>query len=54
MSDRHGEGLTPGEVFQGWLPIIVLIAIVVAWTGPWSKLPSIIALHYQGGLRRYQ
>src|SRR5690348_21582 len=46
-AQAEGHGLTPGEVFQGWLPIIVLIAIVVTWTGPWSKLPSIIALHYQ-------
>jgi len=30
-----------------YLPILVLIAIVVAWTGPWSKLPSIVAGHFQ-------
>jgi len=46
-AQAEGHGLTPGEVFQGWLPILILIAIVVAWTGPWSKLPSIVALHYQ-------
>jgi lactate permease len=46
-AQAEGHGLTPGEVFQGWLPIIVLIAIVVAWTGPWSKLPAMIALHMQ-------
>src|SRR5579862_8640325 len=23
------------------------VAVVVAWTGPWSKLPGIVALHYQ-------
>ncbi|HXX52742.1 MAG TPA: L-lactate permease [Xanthobacteraceae bacterium] len=46
-AQAEGHGLTPGEVFQGWLPIIVLVAIVVAWTGPWSKLPAIIALHMQ-------
>jgi len=46
-AQAQGHGLTPGEVFQGWLPIIVLVLIVVAWTGPWSKLPGIIALHLQ-------
>jgi lactate permease len=46
-AQAEGHGLTPGEVFQGWLPIIVLILIVVAWTGPWSKLPGIVMLHLQ-------
>src|SRR5579864_9761492 len=46
-AQAEGHGLSAGEVFQGWLPIIVLIAVVVAWTGPWSKLPGIVALHYQ-------
>src|ERR1700730_6080100 len=46
-AEAQGHGLSPGEVFQGWLPIIVLIVIVVAWTGPWSKLPGIIGLHLQ-------
>jgi lactate permease len=46
-AQAEDHGLTPGEVFQGWLPIIVLVLIVVAWTGPWSKLPGIIGLHLQ-------
>mgnify|MGYP001205417087 CR=1 FL=1 len=46
-AQAEGHGLAPGEVFQGWLPIIVLILLVVAWTGPWSKLPAIIVLHLQ-------
>jgi len=29
------------EAFSAWLPYIVLIAVVVAWTGPWSKLPAV-------------
>jgi len=44
-AEAEGHGLSPGEVFQGWLPIIVLVAVVVAWTGPWSKLPAINWLH---------
>jgi lactate permease len=48
-AQAEGHGMTAGEVSQGWLPIIVLIAVVVAWTGPWSKLPGIIWLHLQVG-----
>ena len=41
------HGLSGGDVFQAWLPIAVLIIVVVAWTGPWSKLPGIVMLHLQ-------
>jgi lactate permease len=44
-AEAEGHGLSPGEVFQGWLPIIVLVVIVVAWTGPWSTLPGKNWLH---------
>src|SRR6202166_3590294 len=39
------HGLSAGEVFQGWLPIIVLVVVVVLRTGPWSPLPAINWLH---------
>ena len=29
------------EAFSVWLPYIVLILVVVTWTGPWSHLPAI-------------
>jgi lactate permease len=29
------------EALFAWMPYIVLILVVVAWTGPWSRLPSI-------------
>ena len=38
--DQHG--LSGGEVFQAWLPILVLIVIVVLWTGPWSKITAYV------------
>ena len=41
----EGHGLSAGDVFQGWLPIIVLVVVVVLWTGPWSPLPAINWLH---------
>jgi lactate permease len=40
-----GHGMSAGDVFQGWLPIIVLVVVVVLWTGPWSPLPGINWLH---------
>lgn len=33
--------LTVGDAFRAWLPFLILIAVVVLWTGPWSRLPSI-------------
>src|SRR5579883_3156803 len=33
--------LGAGGVFRAWLPYLVLIIVVVLWTGPWSHLPSI-------------
>jgi lactate permease len=45
VAAAEGHGLSAGEVFQGWLPIIVLVVVVVLWTGPWSPLPAINWLH---------
>jgi lactate permease len=33
--------LSGGELVQAWSPYIILIVVVVAWTGPWSPLPAI-------------
>ena len=35
------EPVSAREAFSAWLPYIVLILVVVAWTGPWSRLPGI-------------
>jgi lactate permease len=45
-TQAEAHGLSGSEVFMAWLPIIILVAVVVAWTGPWSKLPGIVELHY--------
>jgi lactate permease len=29
------------SAWRAWMPYIVLIAVVVAWTGPWSHLPAL-------------
>jgi lactate permease len=39
-----GHGMTGREIFQGWMPILVLVVVVIAWTGPWSTLPRISGL----------
>jgi lactate permease len=46
-TQAEAHGLSAGDVGMAWLPIAILIAVVVAWTGPWSKLPSIIGLHLE-------
>ena len=38
-------GFGGASALSVWLPYIVLIAVVVAWTGPWSHLPSISLFH---------
>jgi lactate permease len=35
------HGLSTGDVWRAWLPFIVLIVVVVLWTGPWSPLPAV-------------
>jgi lactate permease len=37
----RGHGLSAGEVVQCWMPFAVLLIVVAAWTGPWSKLPKV-------------
>lgn len=34
----------PGSALSAWGPYLVLIVIVVAWTGPWSHLPDVSLL----------
>jgi lactate permease len=46
-TQAEAHGLSSGDVGMGWLPIAILIAVVVAWTGPWSKLPAIVGLHLE-------
>jgi lactate permease len=40
----EGHGLTGGELFYAWLPFLILIVVVVLWTGPWSSLPGVSLL----------
>lgn len=40
-SENPAEFSSIREAFWVWLPYIVLIAVVVTWTGPWSHLPAI-------------
>jgi len=46
-SSATGHGLSLADMGQAWLPIAVLIVVVVAWTGPWSKLPGIVLVQLQ-------
>ncbi|MGH9679258.1 MAG: L-lactate permease, partial [Candidatus Acidiferrales bacterium] len=34
------EMASVAEAFRSWIPYLVLILVVVAWTGPWSHLPG--------------
>jgi lactate permease len=37
------------SAWRAWMPYIVLIAVVVAWTGPWSHLPALSLYKAQVG-----
>src|SRR5271155_5103377 len=37
----QSHGLNTGQVMQAWMPFVVLLIVVAAWTGPWSPLPKI-------------
>jgi lactate permease len=39
------HGLTSREIVWACVPVVTLIVVVVAWTGPWSTLPTIVWLH---------
>lgn len=32
--------MTPAQVFTALLPFLILVVVVVLWTGPWSHLPD--------------
>jgi len=37
----QAHGLKTREVLQAWMPFLVLLLVVAAWTGPWSPLPKV-------------
>jgi lactate permease len=39
-SKGGSQDLGAGGAFRAWLPYIILIVVVVLWTGPWSHLPG--------------
>ncbi len=40
-AESTGHNLSVAEIGRAWLPFIVLIVVVVLWTGPWSHLPGV-------------
>ena len=42
----HVELGSAAEAVKAWFPYIVLVIVVVAWTGPWSHLPAISLLKW--------
>ena len=41
MAPDASEITSVRAAFFAWVPYIILIAVVVGWTGPWSSLPAI-------------
>ncbi len=38
---NEDHGLKPADVLQAWMPFVILLVVVAAWTGPWSPLPKV-------------
>ncbi len=38
---KDAPALSGPDILQAWMPFIVLIVVVVLWTGPWSSLPKV-------------
>ncbi|HEY8010219.1 MAG TPA: L-lactate permease [Rudaea sp.] len=38
---NEDHGLKPADVLQAWMPFVILLVVVTAWTGPWSPLPKV-------------
>jgi lactate permease len=38
---RIGNSTSSHSILSAWLPFLILIVVVVLWTGPWSQLPKI-------------
>jgi lactate permease len=36
------QSFSAGDVLRAWMPFIVLVVVVVLWTGPWSILPKYV------------
>lgn len=41
LLDGEGETSSQHSIFAALLPLLILVVVVVLWTGPWSKLPGI-------------
>ncbi|HZT71965.1 MAG TPA: L-lactate permease [Terriglobia bacterium] len=41
VQSSGGHGLSRRRVLAAWAPFILLVIVVVLWTGPWSSLPAI-------------
>ncbi len=37
---------SPGAAFRGFVPFLILLVVVVAWTGPWSSIPKYVPFKF--------
>jgi len=48
LRSTQTHGLKAADILLAWMPFVVLLAVVAAWTGPWSSLPKLILTDSSG------
>ena len=48
LRSTQTHGLKAADILIAWMPFVVLLAVVAAWTGPWSSLPKLILTDSSG------
>lgn len=47
IRERTADRVPAADAWKAWMPFIILVIVVVLWTGPWSPLPGVKWLEWK-------